>query len=614
MPLDAVRVGRGKVAPPGAARVQPNLGEYERVRRDFTWDSARGWLAGLPDERGLNIAHEAVDRHAEGPRAGKVAVVCRDRQGRISELTYGQLRSSTSRFANLLRDLGLAPGESVFSLLGRVPELYVTALGTLKHTSVFAPLFPGLGPEPIRQRLLLGDARVLVTTPELYKREVAPIRDRVPGLAHVLLVGNRTAAGDTIDLHAALARADETFEIPPTDPRTPALLHFTSGATGRPKGALHVHEAVVAHHATAAYALDLHESDVFWCTADPGWVTGTSYGIIAPLTHGATLVVDAADFDVHGWYELLQEQRVNVFYTTPTALRMLMRYGVDRARAYDLSALRFIASVGEPLNAEVVLWGQEAFGRPVHDTWWQTETGAIMISNFASMDVRPGSMGRPVPGVKVALLERGEDGRALVIDGEVHEIRSPEAVGEIALRQGWPSMFRSYVGDAEVGVGPAGRSPGGAGTTQRYDACFADGWYLTGDVARRDNDGYYWFLGRTDDVIKSAGQLIGPFEVESVLMSHPAVAEACVIGKPDRVAGEIVKAFVTLRPGCEPSDDLRLDILAFGRRALGALAPKEMAFEAQLPRTRSGKVLRRLLKARELGQPDGDLFIPQPRG
>jgi len=572
-----------------ALRVKPNLADYARTREQFSWAAARRELAGLPRGRGMNIAYEAVDRHVNGSRAAKVALRCRDRRGDITDVSYADLQQETNRFANVLRGLGVGRGDRVFSLLGRVPELYVAALGTLKNGSVFSPLFPAFGPEPVRQRLQLGDAAVLVSTPDLYRRRVAAIRDTLPSLRHVLLVGD-TDQPETIDLRTALAAASDDFEIPPTDPGDMALLHFTSGTTGMPKGAVHVHDAVVAHHATAAFALDLHDDDVFWCTADPGWVTGTSYGIVAPLTHGCTLVVDAGDFDARNWYQVLQDQRVTIWYTAPTALRMLMRQGADLAKEFDLSNLRFIASVGEPLNPEVVVWGQEAYGLPIHDNWWQTETGAIMIGNYAAIDVRPGSMGLPMPGIDAGLLTRGEDGRAAVTDGHVDAITEPDVVGELALRPGWPSMFRGYLHD-----------------DARYATCFAAGWYLTGDLARRDADGYYWFVGRADDVIKSAGHLVGPFEVESALMEHDAVAEAGVIGKPDPVAGEIVKAFVALRPGWEPSDELRLDLLAFGRRRLGGVAPREIEFSQQMPHTRSGKVMRRLLKARELGLPEGDI-------
>ena len=565
----------------------PYMRDYEQARAEFSWDGARAALSGLPGGRGLNIAHEAVDRHVLDGRGSHIALRCVGADGSVVDLSYADLLRRTNRFANVLRGLGVGKGDRVFSLLGRQPELYAAALGTLKNASVFSPLFAAFGPEPIRDRLRLGSARVLVTTAELYARRVAPIRAELPGLEHVLVVGDARDPA-TVSLEAAMSAASEDFEIPATDPSDMALLHFTSGTTGKPKGAVHVHDAVVAHHATAGFALDLRPGDIFWCTADPGWVTGTSYGIIAPLTHGVTLVTSAAEFEAPIWYSLLQEQRVTVWYTAPTALRMLMRHGADLPRRYDLSSLRHIASVGEALNPEVVVWGQEAFGLPIHDNWWQTETGAIMISNYRAMDIRPGSMGRPMPGVEATVLLRGDDGRASIIDGQAIPA-PPDTIGEIALRPGWPSMFRGYLGQDE-----------------RYRRCFAGGWYLSGDLATIDADGYFWFVGRADDVIKSAGHLVGPFEVETVMMEHPAVVEAGVIGKPDPVAGEIVKAFVTLHEHVEPTEDLRLELLAFGRRRLGGLAPREIAFDQHLPHTSSGKVMRRLLKARELGLPTGD--------
>jgi acetyl-CoA synthetase len=567
--------------------VTPNLDDYERVRVAFSWQAARAELAGLPGGGGLNIAHEAVDRHAQGARADHVAIRWLGKRGEVREYTYRTLRALTGRFANVLTGLGLQRGERVFTLLGRLPELYVTALGTLKHGGVLCPLFSAFGPEPIRARMAIGRARVLVTTEALYRRKVAALRAQLPDLAHVLLVGEGgtpTAVPGTSDFHARLADAAEGFRIPPTAPEDRALLHFTSGTTGTPKGAVHVHEAVVAHHITGRYALDLHANDVFWCTADPGWVTGTSYGIIAPLTNGVTSIVDEAEFDPERWYRTLQEQRVTVWYTAPTAIRMLMKAGVDLVRRHDTSALRFLASVGEPLNPEAVVWGEAAFGRPFHDNWWQTETGGIMIANFPSVKVRPGSMGKPVPGVDAAIVRRvGED--------RVEVIEAANVQGELALRPGWPSMFREYLGE------PA-----------RYRKCFVDGWYLSGDLARRDADGYFWFVGRADDVIKTSGHLIGPFEVESVLMEHPAVAEAGVIGTPDPVALEIVKAFVSLKAGFSETPELRRALLAHARTRLGAVvAPKDIEFRPSLPKTRSGKIMRRLLKARELGLPEGDI-------
>lgn len=701
-----------------------NLDDYASVRQGFSWEGARSLLRGLP-YGGLNIAYEAVDRHLEAGLADKVAIRWlgrdsqrdsqgesqgesqRDSQGNSQrdrqrdreqvirsdsqrdsrqgslvnsqgdfqkakkanptpatgcrDLSYGELAGLTSRFAHLLERLGVAPGERVFSLLGRVPDLYVAALGTLKAGRVFSPLFSAFGPEPVRARMTLGDARALVTTAAYYERKVAPWRHELPGLRHVLLTdraGNDLPAG-TLSLADALATCPDSGGLAATRAEDMALLHFTSGTTGKPKGAIHVHGAVLFHALTGRYALDLHPEDVYWCTADPGWVTGTSYGIIAPLAIGATLIVDEADLDPARWFGLLQDQRVTVWYTAPTAIRMLMKVAnrTDKGIVghYDLSRLRFLASVGEPLNPEGVIWGQEVLGLPFHDNWWQTETGGIMIANYRSMDIRPGSMGKPLPGVEAAIVRRvrsfaavpaqgpagdtswpplspglagaGEISAATaeelghspvpVVTSEAHSpshvtaqarveqafpatsqpiatievIETPDTLGELALRPGWPAMFRGYLNEPE-----------------RYAQCFADGWYLTGDLAQRDADGYYWFVGRADDVIKSAGHLIGPFEVESVLMEHEAVAEAAAIGVPEPTAGEVVKALVALKPGFTADEALRKALLAHARKRLGpAVAPREIDFRANLPKTRSGKIMRRLLRARELGLPEGDL-------
>jgi acetyl-CoA synthetase len=540
----------------------------------MSWAEARARLDGLPGG-GLNIAHEAVDRHAAGPRAGRVALRWLGADDTRRDITYRELAALSSRFANVYRALGLAKGDAVFVLCGRIPELYAAVLGGLKCGAVVSPLFAAFGPEPLKTRINLGRGKVLVTTEALYERKVKKIAGEMPTLAHVLKV-------DSGEARAMIDAAAERFEIERTMPEDPSFLHFTSGTTGMPKGAQHVHGAAVMHYATGVVALDLHDDDIFWCTADPGWITGTSYGIVAPLLHGVTSVVDEAEFDAERWYGILEAEKVSVWYTAPTAIRMLMKAGADLAQQRRYPALRFIASVGEPLNPEAVWWGMDAFGLPIHDNWWQTETGGIMVANTAAMDVKPGSMGKPLPGVEAAVAHRDAQGLRFV--------DKPMEEGELALRAGWPSMFRGYLDQEE-----------------RYRKCFADGWYFTGDLARRDADGYYWFVGRADDVIKSAGHLIGPFEVESALMEHPAVAQAGVIGKPDPMLGELVKAFVELKPGHEPSEDLRLSILGHARKRLGAaVAPKEIAFSRALPRTRSGKIMRRLLKARELGLPEGD--------
>jgi acetyl-CoA synthetase len=562
---------------------RPNLEDYAAVCRDFRWGDARGLLDGLPGG-GLNIAYEAVDRHVVHGNGDRLALRWIDNDEAAHDFSFGDLAAATTRFANVLATLGLKPGDRVFSLLGRTPELYIAALGALKGGQVFSPLFSAFGPEPIKARMTIGGAKLLVTTKSLYRRKVAPIRAELDTLEHVLLIdGSDDLPEGTVSLSDALATASGDFDIVATDPEDRALLHFTSGTTGHPKGAIHVHEAVVAHHITGKYALDLRPGDVYWCTADPGWVTGTSYGIISPLTNGVTMIVDQAEFNAERWYRILQDQRVTVWYTAPTAIRMLMKIGGDLPRKYDLSALRFMASVGEPLNPEAVVWGDQTFGRPFHDNWWQTETGGIMIANYPSMAVKPGSMGKPLPGIEAAIIER--------TDGKVMEMTEPGTMGELALKTGWPSMMRGYLDEEE-----------------RYRKCFSGDWYLTGDLATRDADGYYWFVGRADDVIKAAGHLIGPFEVESVLMEHPAVAEAGVIGVPDPTAGEMVKAYVALKPGFAADEALNRELRGHARKRLGpAVAPKMIEFRENLPKTRSGKIMRRLLKARELGLPEGDI-------
>jgi acetyl-CoA synthetase len=587
LPYDIIRKPKTVAAGP------PNLVDLDVARANFSWQQARKELNGLPGG-GINIAYEAVDRHALGSRRDQVAIRWLGKKNSDQEKTkhdfsYEKLRQLSNQFANVLSRLSVDKGESVFVLTDRIPALYITALGALKNGSVFCPLFSAFGPEPIHARMSIGKAKVLVTTATIYKRKVQQLRERLPDLKHILIVDDSgkavaEAGKDGVqDFNTLLNAASVEFSIVDTRDEDLALLHFTSGTTGKPKGAMHVHGAVLAHYITGKYALDLHPGDVFWCTADPGWVTGTSYGIIAPLVVGATLVVDQEEFDPERWYSILEQYRVTVWYTAPTAVRMMMKYGSEMPRQHNLSALRFIASVGEPLNPEAVLWGQQAFGLPIHDNWWQTETGGIMVANIASMDIKPGSMGKPLPGIDATIVQKQDDGTLLFVD-------KADAEGELALRRGWPSMFRGYLHEEE-----------------RYRKCFVGDWYLSGDVAKRDADGYYWFVGRSDDVIKSSGHLIGPFEVESILLEHPAVAEAGVIGKPDPVAMEIVKAFVSLKPGYVASDKLVMELLAHARKRLGAaVAPREISILPQLPRTRSGKIMRRLLKARELGLPEGD--------
>ncbi|MCR6628741.1 MAG: AMP-binding protein [Magnetospirillum sp.] len=553
------------------------------------WNAARNLLAGLPGG-GLNIAHEAVDRHVAEGAGGRRALISLGKRYERRVVTYAQLAESSSRVAGVLLGLGLQPGDTVAVLLDRSVELYQAAFGVWKAGGVFCPLFSAFGPGPLRSRLELSRAKVLIAGRSLYTRKVLPVRGNLPDLEHVLLVADEpdAAMGDHAgcrDFRALVVATAPAATVATTD-KSPAFVHFTSGTTGTPKGAVHGHGAVLSHLVTGRQVFDLQADDIYWCTADPGWITNTACALILPLACGCTAMVDEAEFDPRRWYGILKEEKVTVWYTTPTNIRMMMRYGAALARTYRENSLRLAASVGEPLNPEAVTWGDKALGAPFLDTWWQTETGAIAIANPPGHG-KPGSMGRPLPGVEAAVLTRSLS-KVTVVD-------DPETVGELALKADLPSLFTAYVGD-----------PG------RYQAAFADGWYLTGDLVRRDADGYFWFVGRSDDMIKSAGHTIGPFEIECALMEHPAVAEIGVVGKPDLLLREVPVAFVSLNPGFEEGEALRLELLYFARQQLGsAIAPREIQFMDSMPKTTTGKILRRALKAKAVGEPDEDVVVPQ---
>ena len=563
--------------------VEPNLMDYESTYNSFKWEDVEKEFDGLPSG-GLNIAHEAIDRHANGALSEKIALLWLGEKGERRTFTYLQMKKETSKFANVLKLLNIGKGERVFTLSPRLPELYISAIGIFKNLSVMCPLFSQFGPEPILQRMLSGDARVLLTTKKLFNKKVRPMLDKLPELRYVILIDADEDENEMIlSFPKLMKKASNKFEIPATDPEDMSLLHFTSGTTGMPKGVVHVHKAIYIHWITGKYVLDFHINDNYWCTADPGWVTGTSYGIIAPWLHGITNIIDESEFNAVHWYNILQDEKVSVFYTAPTAIRRLMRIDNDPTKEYDLSHLRLIQSVGEPLNPEAIVWGVEKLKMAIHDNWWQTETGGVMIANFISQIVRPGSMGRPLPGITAAIVHQNGD-------GTVTEVTEAGKDGDLAFEPGWPSMFRAYLHNDE-----------------KYKKSFVDGWYISGDLAHKDEDGYFWFVGRADDIIKTSGHMVGPFEVESVLMEHPAVAEAGVIGKPDPLIGQLVKAFVSLKIGYEPTDELKRELIGFGRKKLGvAVAPKEIEFQEKLPKTRSGKIMRRLLKSREMGLPEGD--------
>jgi acetyl-CoA synthetase len=566
---------------PAAFPVPANLADYGAAHQGFSWESIEQELDWLPGG-GLNIAHEAFDRHVAHGHGAKNALLWEGKNGEQETYTYADMARLTDRVANMFTGLGLQKGERVFTFMERIPENYLAIFGALKAGLVAGPLFSAFGPDPVKDRLEGSGATVLVTQPEL-RRKVAGILPLLPELKHVIVVNRQgrpngeMAEGDK-DWSTLMAAAKDEFGPLSTSRDDYSIMHYTSGTTGKPKGAVHRHNSVIQQFATGKWCLDLHFEDVYWCTADPGWVTGTSYGMIAPWTNGVTQVIYEGGFSARKWYQILQDYNVTVWYTAPTAIRMLMKSGTDLPKTFKTPNLRFIASVGEPLNPEGVVWGEEAFGLPIHDNWWQTETGAIMIANYNSMDIKPGSMGRPIPGIEPG-----------IIDAEGNELADGET-GNLAVRVKWPSMFQVYWHDEE-----------------RFNSRFVKDWYITGDEAVRDEDGYYWFVGRSDDVINTAGHLVGPFEVESALIEHPAVAEAGVIGKPDPIAMEVVKAFVSLKEGYVPSDALRRELIGFARQKLAAaVAPREIEIVDSLPKTRSGKIMRRLLKARELGLPEGD--------
>jgi acetyl-CoA synthetase len=559
--------------------VTPNLQNYRNIYESFSWSKLAKEVDWFDSEH-INIAHVTIDAHLKTDRKNKKALIWESKKGDVEEYTFSDLARLSNKFANvLINQLGVQKGDRVFFFLERVPEIYIGILGTLKAGAVIGPLFSAFGPDAVKDRLEDSEARVLVTSP-LLKKKIADIIPELPALQKIVTVLRGKQKPDTDDLlyDELMADASATFEVVSTHKEDYAIMHYTSGTTGKPKGAAHVHEAVLGHYATGKYVLDLQEDDIYWCTADPGWVTGTSYGMFGPWSNGATQAIYEGGFSAKRWYQFIEKMKVTIWYTAPTAVRMLMKAGDELPGKYNLESLRHLYSVGEPLNPEAVIWGEKVFGLPFHDNWWQTETGSIMIANYPIQDIKPGSMGKPFPGIIAG-----------IIDDDFNEV--PSGVeGNLALRPGWPSMFRTYWKKEEM-----------------YDSRFQNGWYISGDRAKKDEEGYFWFVGRTDDVINTAGHLVGPFEVESVLIEHPAVAEAGVIGKPDPIAMEVVKAFVSLKVGHEQTDELQLDIQKFAmKRLASAAAPREIEFVDSLPKTRSGKIMRRLLKAKELGLPLGD--------
>ena len=567
MKVETLPVIKGENNLPNYDEAYANF-NWEKVNKNFTWNETGR----------VNMAYEAIDKHAKSDRKNKVALYYQD-GSRKEKYTFKEMKDFSNKAGNVLKNYGdVEKGDRVFIFMPRSPELYFALLGAVKLGAIVGPLFEAFMEGAVRDRLEDSEAKVLITTPELLER--VPLND-LPALKTVFLVGdNVEEGGKTVAFNPLFEQASKELHIEWLGREDGLILHYTSGSTGKPKGVLHAQNATVQHYQTAKWVLDLKEDDVYWCTADPGWVTGTAYGIFAPWLVGASNVILGGRFSPEAWYEALQDYGVTVWYSAPTAFRMLMGAGQDAIKKYDLSQVRHVLSVGEPLNPEVIRWGMNAFGLRIHDTWWMTETGGQVICNYPCMEIRPGSMGKPIPGVKAA-----------IVDNEGNEV-PPYTMGNLAIGKGWPAMMRGIWNNQ-----------------QKYESYFMPGdWYVSGDSAYMDEDGYFWFQGRIDDVIMTSGERVGPFEVESKLIEHAAVAEAGVIGIPDPVRGEIIKAFIALRAGYEPSDELKEEIRQFVKKGLAAhAAPRQIEFRDKLPKTRSGKIMRRVLKAWELNLPTGDL-------
>jgi len=558
-----------------------NIGSYEQRIENFDWSLSERDLGYKPGDV-LNIGWHCTDRICRLGKADKLALIWEGKGGKEKRYTFNDIRLATNTIGAFLRGLSVEPGERVCLFLDKVPELYLGFLGILKIGAVVQPLFSAFGDESLHVRLENAETTTVITQKK-HVSKVRKIRDKLPHLRHIIIIDADPAAPlqerETAFSLEKAAPVDD-LDIHPTTAETPSVLHYTSGTTGMPKGVQHVHYSLVSQYLTALWVLDLRDDDIYWCTADPGWVTGTSYGIIGAWATGTTQCVLDLGFMTEAWYKFIEKHRVTVWYSAPTAIRSLMKAGEEVVKKYDLSSLRHLVSVGEPLNAEAVIWSEKVYGLPFHDSYWQTETGSIMISNYPGMKIKPGSMGRPFPGITAAVLD--PNSFALLAE--------PGRVGLIGLRPGWPSMMRTYWKNEET-----------------YRKKFQNGWYLTGDRARLDKDGYFWFVGRDDDVINTGGHLVSPFEVESALLEHPAVAESAVVSKPDEINMEVVKAFVTLKPGHAAGADTELEIMNFIRKKLSPLAmPQEIEFVESLPKTRSGKIMRRLLHAREWGEEIGD--------
>lgn len=526
-----------------------------------------------------NIGHICTRQQCDAGRGDKVAMRWISPNLERVDTTYLDLERASNRAANLLQNMGVATGDRVFIFLPKMPEGYFAFLGILKIQAVAGVLFSNFGEDALLDRLGDSAARVLITK-KSFLRKIRAIWPRLPALQKVLVVDlAEDESEQVLSFPRHMERASDVYETPLTSPETPSVLHYTSGSTGKPKGVQHVHRSIITQASTFRGILSVADDDIYWCTADPGWVTGISYGVIGPWSQGITQVHFGGSYNAEAWFQILERERVNVWYTAPTALRMLMQEDEALYRRADLTHLRHIFSVGEPLNPAVIAWGRRVLNHDIYDTWFQTETGAIMISNRPGLEIRPGSMGKPYPPVEAAALD--ENGLPV----------ADMQQGRLCLKAGWPSMFVTYVNHAA-----------------QYAAKFVNGYYDSGDMAYRDTDGYFWFVGRGDDVINTAGHLISPFEVESALLELEEVAEAGVIGAPDDLLWEKVVAYVRLKPGVEWNRELEVKLRVYISNRVSSIAtPQEIRVTDMVPKNKSGKIMRRVLKAWYTGKDAGDL-------
>lgn len=564
-----------------SAKKIANLADYNKVYGDFTWASAEDEYVDCFASGKLNIAYNCIDRHAKSDKKDKTALIYQSADGSKETYSFAQMKTETNKFANVLKSQDVVKGDRVFIFLPAIPERYVAFLGILKTGAIAGTLFAAFQEIALKDRLADSEASVIVTNADLYPR-IENIQSDLPNLKKVILVergSDKLPEGDhIISYDQEMKSASADFKIEEMSKDDYSYMLYTSGTTGKPKGVVHAHNDIVQAIVSTKYALDVKDNDIYWCTADLGWVTGVVYGVLGIWGLGGTSVIFDGRFSPEAWYGIIQDHKVTVWYSAPTAIRMLMG-AKSQPADFDLSSLRYLASVGEPLNPEAIWWGLDAFGLGFHDTWWQTELGSISVTNYPSMDIKPGSMGKPLPGVE-----------ATIVDNEGNELPDGQE-GNLALKSATVSSMMKTIWRNQ----------------EKYNSYFNGQWYISGDKGMKDKDGYFWFVGRSDDIINTAGERVGPFEVESALVTHPDVIEAGVIGKPDEVRGHIIKAFVVVKPGVEKNDKLKEQIKQHVKKHLAGHAyPREIDFTDKLPKTRSGKIMRRILKSQELGEDVGD--------